>query len=59
MTDQKLINQVKADTTAAVQSGAASRGTPTVFVTGPNGTAVDPETVPSLATVSQLVQQES
>jgi protein-disulfide isomerase len=57
MTDQKLINQVKADGNAALASGAT--GTPTVFITGPKGTVKDPEVVPSLATVSQLVNQQS
>ncbi len=57
MTDPTLIKQVTADGNAALAAGA--QGTPAVYITGPKGTVMDPEVVPSLATVTQLVQQQS
>jgi len=60
MTDNKLTNQVTADQNAAIASGAAQYGTPAVFVSGPKGTVMDSsEVVPSLAKVTQLVNQQS
>ena len=58
MTSKPLITAVKADENAALHSGAT--GTPAVFVSGPKGGPImDPEVVPSLAKIEQLVAQVS
>jgi protein-disulfide isomerase len=57
MTSNKLVNAVKTDEHAALRSGAT--GTPALFVSGPKGTVMDTEVIPSLAKVQSLVAQVS
>jgi protein-disulfide isomerase len=56
-TASPLVSAVKSDETAALSTGA--KGTPAVYISGPKGTVMDPEVVPSLAKVEQLVAQVS
>jgi protein-disulfide isomerase len=59
MTNKTLINQVKADESAALHSAAATFGTPALFVSGPRGSVLDRETIPTLAKVQALISQVS
>lgn len=54
---QTLANAVNADGTAAQAAGAT--GTPTVIVTGPNGTFKDPNPIPTLAQIQADIKAVS
>ena len=57
LADQALANDVTLDGQAALASGA--QGTPAVTVTGPKGTALDTEAIPTLAGLQALIAQLS
>ena len=54
---QSLANDVTVDGQAALASGA--QGTPAVTVTGPKGTALDQESIPTLAGLESTISQLS
>jgi protein-disulfide isomerase len=57
LVNNTLINDVKADGNAALAAGAT--GTPAVYVHGPKGTVMDPNVVPTFASVSSEVSKVS
>ena len=57
LADQALANEVTLDGQSALASGA--QGTPAVTVSGPKGTALDSESIPTLATLQTLIAQVS
>ena len=54
---QTLANDVTVDGQAALSSGA--QGTPTVQVTGPKGTTLDQESIPTLTGLQSTIAQVS
>jgi predicted DsbA family dithiol-disulfide isomerase len=57
LADRALIRQVATDKRAALAAGVP--GDPTLLVTGPKGTLRDPEVIPTVAKLRQLINRVS